>query len=95
MERSAVFWTSEMQGAQAYDFCEKKKAKSCYLSGSKSLVINIEIPAQRSYLILIWKLWKTLLKSVNFTIFNKQMFGARDHGGWGGGGERGTAGVRP
>lgn len=68
MERSAVFWTCEMQGAQAYDFCEKK-AKSCYLSGRKRLVIKIEIPAQHNYLILIWKLWKTLLKSVNFTIF--------------------------
>lgn len=31
----------------------KKKAKSCYLSGRKRLVIKIEIPAQHSHLILI------------------------------------------
>lgn len=31
----------------------EKKAKSCYLSGRKRLVIKIEIPAQHSHLILI------------------------------------------
>ena len=31
MERSAVFWTCEMQGAQAYDFCGKKSFKLLFV----------------------------------------------------------------